>query len=311
MESSKSNVLKKIFASFLAATMLLGVVTGCGNGNDVSSTEGTGVDAPHSDVALPTTKVKSSKVNYDEMIKLMEADQKINENVVGYLNVPGTNIQEPVLHNAAEDNEYYIDRKLDGSIAGASYNNIVDTVVYAEQRTDFAQDVLNGSANYVLFGHNWNNIRPPYAIGDDGTDKYTMFAELPSFTDKEFAENHPYLYLSTGDNEMIFKVFAVLYSEDNWAENEGVTFNYIDPNLSSSQKSTFYTQCLTRSMWNYADVDCAPSDIFITLSTCTREFDVGGEQRFLVVGRMLREGEDDTADTTTIYENVDYVQPNF
>lgn len=307
-----NSILKKVGASLLASMMLVSVMTGCNKDKPVDG-ETSGIDASHSDVPLPTTKVKSSKVSYDEMVKLMEADQKINENVTAYLNVPGTNIQMPVLHNANEDNEYYIDRKLDGSIAGANYNNIVDTVVYAEQRTNFAEDVLNGSANYVLFGHNWNNIRPPYAIGDDGTDKYTMFAELPSFTDKEFAESNPYIYLSTADNEMIFKVFAVFYSEADWVDKEsGVTFNYIDPNLSNSQKSTFYGQAVTRSMWNYSEVECAPSDIFVTLSTCTREFEaVGGEQRFIVVGRMLREGEDDTADTTKIFENVDYVEPNF
>lgn len=304
-----STFLKKVTAALLAATMILGVATGCSDSKEeVASVN----EADTASVAQPTASVLSKKVSHSDVVKLIESDLKINDKVSAYLSVPGTNINYPIVHNSEEDNNYYVDMTLDGSIAGADYHNIVDTVVYAAQNTSYvsdAKEISQGSANYVMFGHNWNNIREPFVIGNEDPETYSMFAELPSFTDQEFAQSNPYIYLDTAEYQMIFKVFAVMYTEDDWGKS-GVDFNYIQPDLSNSQKSTFYNECLNRSMWDYGDVEVAPSDIFVTLSTCTRYYDGGGDkQRFVVVGRMLREGEDDTADTTTVYEHISAVEP--
>lgn len=311
MKFLNQELLKKSAALLLAGTILLGAAA-CGSKEDEPAPSSDENTVPVASAALPSVAYTSKKVNYEDLLKEIKEAEKINEYANGYLYIPNTNIQMPVVNDNNVDNEYYIDRKLNGEIANANAKNPVDTVVYTESRTILEKDIFDSSSNYVLFGHNWNNIRPPYVIGNKEPDKYTMFAELPSFTDQTFAENNPYLYYATEDHMMIFKVFAVLYSEDDWyAEGDGLKFNYIDPNLSSSQKSSFYNECLDRSMWVYQDVPVASTDIFLTLSTCTREYDAGGEQRFLVVGRMLREGETDEADTTTVLQNVNYKEPTF
>jgi sortase (surface protein transpeptidase) len=58
-------------------------------------------------------------------------------------------------------------------------------------------------------------------------------------------------------------------------------------------------------------VDVNADDRILTLSTCTRANEgVGGDQRYIVVARLLREGESEK-DTIRLTTNTEYVAPKF
>lgn len=56
------------------------------------------------------------------------------------------------------------------------------------------------------------------------------------------------------------------------------------------------------------DIDCKFGDKFVTLSTCSDEFD---PSRFVVIGRKVRDGESAEVDTTNVTYNKNALQPDY
>jgi sortase B len=134
----------------------------------------------------------------------------------------------------------------------------------------------------VLYGHNWTNLREPVAVGPN--NNHIMFGQLPSYTNIEFARDNPHIYFSTDKLEGIWRVFCVAYVE---LSNE---FNYNNPNPTDEKWLQLFDELKKRSLHNF-DVDLIQSDRLLTLSTCTRQYNAGPQQRYIVVARLLRDGE--------------------
>ena len=170
--------------------------------------------------------------------------QSLNSDVKAWLKIPGTNINYPVLQNAYEDH-YYLHRGLD---RGQSYYG----VLWTQTATQFGSaDSL--SSNTVIYGHNWKNCRwnaapSTYYAGQQ------MFESLLSYHHTSWAEQYPYLYYSTPNEEMAFVIFACFYTEGtDWYINaEG----NIDSVISGAK---------SRSRHNFG-VDVNSGDKLITLS---------------------------------------------
>lgn len=243
----------------------------------------------------PFSKIKSRIKKY----------QEVNPEVVGWLTVPGTDINYPIPLNTT-NNDYYIKRTWQGvnypDIVYANYKQRPATATYLDYRTKLGEGWKNGtSRNLVLYGHNWSNLRAPFDIGSN--PKHTMFAQLQSYTDKKFLEEHPYVYFSTGNMEGVWKVFAVAYTENS------TSFAYNTPNLTKEDFEVIIEEWKDRSMYDI-DVDVNSSDRILTMSTCTRAYDAGGNQRFVVIARLLRSTESET-DKVSVKVNADMKEPNF
>jgi len=212
--------------------------------------------------------------------------QSLNSDVKAWLKIPGTNINYPVLQNASEDH-YYLHRGLD---RGQSYYG----VLWTQTATRFGSgDSL--SSNNVIYGHNWKNCRwnaapSTYYAGQQ------MFESLLSYHYTSWAEQYPYIYYSTPSEEMAFVIFACFYTEgSDWYINaEG----NIDGVISGAQ---------SRSRHNFG-VDVNSSDKLLTLSTCTRYYGNTDNQRFVVMARLLRPGEE--MGPVSVTYNPNHQQPN-
>lgn len=292
------NLLKKI--SLISTSLLLVLsLASCGDKGETTSEN-------ISTVSSGSSKPIAGSVSYSDMMKKLDEAKKVNELAKAWLTVPGTNIDYPIIVDPDHDNNYWLAKNLKGEEIANPSKKSEDTVVYAHAYTKLEKEISAGSANIVLFGHNWLNIRDPLAIGND--PKYTMFEQLPSYTDIDFAKEHPYIYFSTPDNEMVWKVFSVMYSESDWDESVGV--QYWQPNMNSTQKSAFYNEVIDRSLHIF-DTDVNKDDTFLTLSTCTRIYPNAGEnQKFVVVARLLRDGESDK-DQVGVAMNTSVKEPNF
>ena len=208
-----------------------------------------------------------------------------NSDVVGWLRIPNTNINYPVV--VGPDNLYY-------SAKGYDKNYSYYGVIWADSDTKFGTS-SQISQNTVLYGHNWTNCtaNPFIARASD-----IMFGQLPSFHYLNFCKSTPYIHYSTESEEMTWKVFAVFYTEES--------FNYIVSDPGASGLQYIINEAKARSLHDFA-VDVNSSDKILTLSTCTRAYGQTSQQRFVVMARLMRPGE--TITEVSITPNTDFKRP--
>ena len=208
-----------------------------------------------------------------------------NSDVVGWLRIPNTNINYPVV--VGPDNLYY-------SAKGYDKNYSYYGVIWADSDTKFGTS-SQISQNTVLYGHNWTNYTATPFI-TRASD--IMFGQLPSFHYINFCKSTPYIHYSTESEEMTWKVFAVFYTEES--------FNYIVSDPGASGLQYIINEAKARSLHNF-DVNVNSSDKILTLSTCTRAYGQTSQQRFVVMARLMRPGE--TITEVNITPNTDFKRP--
>ncbi len=210
----------------------------------------------------------------------------INSDVVGWLRVPGTNINWPIVQNVYDIN-YYTHLGYDKQY---SYNG----VIWTNPTTQTSASASGLSSNTVIYGHNWTNYSASPRIGYSGD---VMFAQLTGYHWLSMAQSYPYFYYSTAEGgEFTVKIFACFYTE--------LAFNYI---ASEGDMNYIISEARRRSRHSF-DVDVDASDKIVTLSTCTRAYGKTSNQRFVVMGRLLRPGE--SVGPVTVTANPGHKQPS-
>lgn len=194
----------------------------------------------------------------DGVLENLRLPYSINSDVVGWLtltNAGGVAFMDyPVVQSY--DNNFYLRRTLYGGYASGG-------TVFMHYRCD----PVNLSENTTIFGHNLKD--------------HTLFAQLLKYSSASFYNSAPIIDYSTLYKKYRFKIFAAFYTT--------VRFDYIRPSYSASGFSAVVNEALARSSIK-TNVDVAPDDSIITLSTCAYVNGVDGA-RFVVMGRLLREGE--------------------
>ena len=277
------NMPKRILTLLLVLVMLLGTVT----------------------TASASTVAASKKNPHTTFKSWIRQLKTTNKDVVGWLKVPGTNINVPIVQGSREQgNNYYNTRDWKGvDYSSYVFPNYAMTSTFLDVRAVTNSTWASSSRNMVIYGHNWTNLSKPYNIGEKYTN-HKMLAQLPSYADINFAKTNPYIYYSTENLEGVWKVFAVATCE--------VTreFPYNVPNLSEADFKKIIGEWRERSVLDF-DVDVNEKDRLLTLSTCTREYPgAGASQRFVVVARLLRPGETED-DEVKVTVNADYKKPVF
>lgn len=291
---------KRIAAFMLAATMLF--MSSCGSkDNSPSGSQSSDSSASSSTVDEPAPEpvhLEPVKPAQETLDKLNEKIA-INKDVVGWLRVPDTEIDEHVLQkkdwDVSKNGEYYERKDINGQYDWfGSY--------FADYESNLGD--RNEMSNIVtIYGHSMND--------NIDSDK---FSKLKRYKDQKFAEEHPYLYLTTPTDDMVFKVFGVIYTD--WKH---LPYYYPDEkSLQEAKKTQSYLkigslqgvidEMKARSLFDF-DVEVDSSDKLLVLSTCTYLYGKTQEEqeqyRFLVVGRLVRPDEDISAATVKVEENKD------
>ncbi len=210
--------------------------------------------------------------------------KQINSDGVAWLTINGTNINYGVVQGY--DNFEYVNLDI-------YRNNSKNGCIWAESRCSFAGGL---SRNTVLFGHNWTNwTATPYA----GRASDVMFAQLTAYQYRDYALNHPYIQLTVGENIYTFVLFA--------AFNTDIQFDYIDPNPDDQKFMGIVNDAIARSDYVFS-TDVNATDKILTLSTCSQRFGSSRDQRFVVMARLLRNGEE--LPVVTAKENLSPKRPN-
>lgn len=185
-----------------------------------------------------------------------------NTEVQGWITIPGTNINYPVLQ--AEDNEKYLRKDAEG-------NYRFTGSIFADYRDNLTGDRNSLSKNTVLYGHNINVFNEQIS-GE-------MFAQLLKFTDYTFASEQQYINFSTESDQMSWEIFSVFYSDTNF------NFNNVNPG-DEAVFNALVSEAINRSEYQY-NVEVLPTDKILTLSTCSYKYSTKEEQRFVVMARLV------------------------
>ncbi len=217
-----------------------------------------------------------------------------NPDTAGWIKIPNTNVDNAVMQ--CDNNEYYVDRNFYGekSQAGtifADYRCVVND--YSDRQHD----------NIILYGHNQKDSTmfgtlKKYKVTQQNTGNFQFYLDNPTFTFSNLYEEYTY------------KIIALFIIEvEPYQTRDGIIFDYHNYiNFSSKVRpfDAFKENLLARTAVD-TGVDFNIDDKYITLSTCSNEFE---PSRFVVVGRRVREGEDPDVDTSKAVLNTDATEPD-
>lgn len=171
-----------------------------------------------------------------------------NEDVVGWIYCEDTPINFPIVQ--AEDNDYYLRRLIDGTWNSSG-------TLFADYRNaaDFSD------SNTIIYGHNMKNKG--------------MFGTLSNYKEQSYYDEHPIMWLLTPDGNYKVELIAgyvtsstsEIYSIGNTEEE---MFALAEQSI---EKSTFAS-----------DFQVSQGDRFVTLSTCSYEYD---NARYVLIGRLI------------------------
>lgn len=200
---------------------------------------------PADDTTSPTTPApKTVAVTHPktgETMHILESFAQLyqlNSDIVGWLTVPGTVIDYPVMQTP-DDPEYYLKRNFD-----KEKNKRGCLFAQAEA------DVFQPSDNVVIYGHH---------MRDD-----TMFGELDVYRDAQFREENPYIYFDTLTEMRTYEVMAVFLTTAS--AGKGFAYHaFIDGD--EAEFDAFVAQCQDLSLYD-TGVCAQYGDKLLCLSTC-------------------------------------------
>lgn len=165
----------------------------------------------------------------------------INPDFIGWLTIPGTDIDYPVV--LTSDAEFYLTHDFTGreSIIGC---------LFSLDRTDYAT-----SQNIAVYGHHMRRSRST-----------TMFQPLHEYKGADFCASHSEIRFDTLYGSRSYTVFAVINKrESDW-----------DAAVADFGSAETYQVFLDRAKaWSLYDtgVSVSPNDRILTLITCDRDYD--------------------------------------
>ncbi|MBQ2676018.1 MAG: class B sortase [Clostridia bacterium] len=205
--------------------------------------------------------------------------KKKYKDIVGYISISDTNIDDVVVQ--AEDNDYYLRRSPSGSyrFAGSYF-------------ADYRCDMVNLSQNTTIYGH---NLR----------DTSRLFGQLNKYKKLDFYKQSPYIKFDTLDKKAQWKIFAVFIT--NVKGEDGVIFNYREPDYETDEEFLHFIERCKRRSYIDCPVDIRADDKILTLSTC--DYEIDNDWRLVVMGRLVREGEDPSVDVSKASVNENQLFP--
>ena len=178
----------------------------------------------------------------------LDALRQVNPDVIGWIRVPDTKIDYPVVQN--EDNDFYLEHTWQGNknSVGAIFMDCGST----PDLTDF---------NTLIYGHNMRSG--------------AMFASLRSYSQQSYWEVHPHIYLLVDSGVFRFDIFAAYQAELDSAAY-GQSFRQRET------REKFLQDAAEQSVIQ-TEITPGIRDRILTLSTCSG---MGHETRWVVQARL-------------------------
>lgn len=260
---------RTVFCAVMLILALTVLMSGCRKREGASSSSSSSAPTESSSTSsvvpeVPETVLPGESVpTVDRESAFADAKAK-NADTVAWLYIPGADVDDPVMQ--AEDNAYYL--HLDENENYSAWG-----CYYADCRSKLGK---RGSLkpNTVIYGHSAN---------DCDAENGQRFTRLHRYMDAEFVEEHPYIHLFTGKEDLIFQIAACFITD--------VSFDYINPDPVGDGLSDFFESVEKKNWLDVEGVTLSEEDRILTLSTCCTEFDTNqtGNQRLVIMAKLLPE----------------------
>lgn len=183
----------------------------------------------------PSPETEAPTDPYADALENMNfaALREVNEDVLGWIMIPDTNLSYPLLQG--EDNDYYLNHAWEKS------RNAVGSIF-----VDYRSSADLSDFHTVIYGHRMNNE--------------SMFGQLHNYKNAEYWEEHPKLYIADDNGSHTYEIFA-MYMADSM-ETYQMDFD------NRTEKWEFICYTISRT-WVNTGVVPEVTDRIITLSTCT------------------------------------------
>lgn len=179
-----------------------------------------------------------------------------NTDMVGWIQIEGTNIDYPVMQTAAAPT-YYLKHNFEKS--------------YTDYGCPFMQadcDVQAPSDNLIIYGHNMK----------DGS----MFADLAKYGSKDFWQAHKTVRFDTALGGSAYEIFAVIHTTVQADAADAIPFYLFVDAAAPEDFADYVSACQARALYDtgiFADY----GDKLLTLSTCDNLTDDG---RWLIIAKQ-------------------------
>ena len=184
-----------------------------------------------------------------------------NDDMVGWLIIPGTNVDYPVMWTPGDEN-YYLYRDFDEK-DNANGCLILDTDSSLEPLT----------TNLIIHGHNMKSG--------------AMFGNLTDFEDEEYFKEHSVITLHTRECVHNYEIVAVFRSQVYKKKDEVFKFYKFFQADTEEEFYDFYDNIKDLSLYD-TGITAEFGDRFITLSTCVYHVENG---RFVIVAKEIEPGD--------------------
>lgn len=171
-----------------------------------------------------------------------------NTDYIGWIQIEGTEINYPIVRDREDD--YYLTHTFSGE------ENPCGTI-FMDRICSFSQ-----GGNTILYGHNMK----------DGS----MFGALKKYKKTEYVKEHEIIHIYVGGKDYTFRIFACVIAQGGNSLAYTCTFSSMD------EKLDFIDEMRRKSIVA-AEYVPQPTDMFLTLSTCTGP---GGRDRLLILAAM-------------------------
>ncbi len=204
-----------------------------------------------------------------------------NSDVTGWITIPNTEVNNPFYQT--DDNDFYVKNDMDKqpNTYGA---------LFLDYRCSI--DPKSLTQNQIIYGHNMR-------FG-------AMFGMLDEYRNIDFYKNNPLIYVDSLYERRVYKIFAMMIVSDT----EDTTFGYsYSPYRSIFTSESDFMQWIEysrqRSLFD-TNIDIQAQDEIITLSTCCYDFE---NARFVILGRLVRDGESTEINKNLVVPNQDVLYP--
>ena len=279
----KKNISIKLLALMLSVMMVLSL-TACGGkeapsaGSEKAPASSSSSEAKKPEKEEPKKEEekkeepKKEEPKKDEeiaprvfQIEKIDAARQINTDTAGWLYIPNTKIDDPVMQGVDNDEYLRITETRQPDIFGCYFVDFRNPL-------DYGREYM--SKNTIIYGHS------DYKDNPEGK----KFSQLFHYAkDIDFVRNNPYIYFSTGEEDLVWKVFAVFYTH--------IDFNYIQTDPTDEEFMKIIEEAVAKSEY-IIDEEITKDDKILTVSTCTGLFKQPKENyRMAIMAKLMPSNE--------------------
>ncbi len=209
---------------------------------------------------LKNVSINTAEVTKEKTERMLQVEElkKENEEIIGWLEIEGTEVNYPVCQG--QDNEYYMKHNFKKETSN-------DGSIFLDKDYEWNPP----SSNLLLYGHNNKNG--------------TMFQELMKYKEEEFYKEHPTIRFTTTTEDSTFEILSVFKSRVYYKNEQNVFRYYYFINAETEEEyNNFVNESKKASIYDTGKTATFGEQL-LTLSTCEYSQENG---RLVVVAKKIK-----------------------